>query len=98
MKARIPVSKEMRKSIEQETKLVMQKEMERQREDFTRRLFKLMCYVLHEDFQFNKRCGDVLSGITKLVEKSDTDEVFWEHIDRVVIDYLKLPFDRDYTR
>ncbi len=28
----------------------------------------------------------------------DTDEVFWEHIDRVVIDKLKLEFDRrDYT-
>lgn len=36
--------------------------------------------------------------MTEIIEHSDTDEVFWEHIDRVVIDKLKLEFDkRDYT-
>lgn len=37
-------------------------------------------------------------AMTEIIEHSDTDEVFWEHIDRVVIDKLKLEFDkRDYT-
>lgn len=36
--------------------------------------------------------------LDEIIEHSDTDEVFWEHIDRVVIDKLKLEFGkRDYT-
>lgn len=98
MKARIPVSKEMRKSLEQEARIVIQKEIENQRNDFTRKLFKLMCYVLYEEYHFNDRCKNVMAAIQKLSEKADTDEVFWEHVDKIVIDYLKIPFKRDYTR
>ena len=34
---------------------------------------------------------------TKMLEESSKDEVYWEHIDRVVVDKLGLPFERDYT-
>lgn len=34
--------------------------------------------------------ADSLPGVTE-------DEIFWEHIDREVIDYLGFPFERDYT-
>lgn len=44
------------------------------------------------------RCAKALKSMTETIKHSDTDEVFWEHIDRVVIDKLKLEFDRrDYT-
>lgn len=37
-------------------------------------------------------------SMMKIDKMQDTDEIFWEHIDRVVIDKLKLEFDRrDYT-
>lgn len=43
-------------------------------------------------------CKGTIKSMTEIIEHSDTDEVFWEHIDRVVIDKLKLEFDkRDYT-
>ena len=32
-----------------------------------------------------------------LLEKEKTDEIFWEHLDRYVIDYLGIPFERDYS-
>lgn len=71
--------------------------MENQRTDFTRKLFKLMCYVLYEEYGFKDRCKNVINKIAALSAEADTDEVFWEHIDKIVIDYMKLPFDRDYT-
>jgi hypothetical protein len=98
MKARIPLPKEMQKIVNQEAQKEGKKEFEKQSKDFTRRIFKLMCYVLYNKYHFNDRCKDVIVEINKLTEKANKDEVFWEHIDRVVIDYLKIPFDRDYTR
>lgn len=98
MKAHIPISCEMRRKINKEAEKAARKEIERERNDLTRRLFKLMLYCLNEKHHFGqKRCLETLGAITELVERSDTDEVFWEHIDRVVIDYLKMPFERDYT-
>lgn len=57
------------------------------------------CIKMYKDFGFGRdRCAKALKSMTEIVEHSDTDEVFWEHIDRVVIDKLKLEFDkRDYT-
>lgn len=99
MKARIPLSREQRRRLEQEAVPVCAKEIERQRDDLTRRLFKLMLYSLHDEFGFGeKRAKKALAAMTNLSLKSDTDEVFWEHIDRVVIDHLKIDFKRDYTR
>lgn len=60
---------------------------------------KQCCMPCIKDFGFGRdRCAKALKSMTEIVEHSDTDEVFWEHIDRVVIDKLKLEFDkRDYT-
>ena len=67
--------------------------------DVTSLIFKTIVFALHKDFGFGRdRCAKTLKSMTKIIEHSDTDEVFWEHIDRVVIDKLKLEFDkRDYT-
>ena len=50
-----------------------------------------MCYVLNRDFGFgSKRCLSVIGGISRLSAEHDQDEIFWEHLDRVVIDEMKL--------
>ncbi|MGN0557862.1 MAG: hypothetical protein ACI4IS_00225 [Acutalibacteraceae bacterium] len=88
----------MRKSIEQETKVAIQKEMERQQVDFTRRIFKLMCCALHNEFGFGEaRANKLLNAVCKDIVSVSEDEVFWEHKDRICIDILHLPFERDYT-
>lgn len=63
--------------------------------EFLRRIV----FALYKDFGFGRdRCAKALKSMTEIIEHSDTDEVFWEHIDRVVIDKLKLEFEkRDYT-
>lgn len=99
MKARIPVTNAQRKVIEQEVKLAYERNRQKEAEDLTRRLFKTMIFVLHNEFGFgHNRALKALMAMTKTIEHSDEDEIFWEHIDKVVIKYLKLPFDkRDYT-
>lgn len=101
MKARIPVKlkreamAEINRLADREYQKVKNKEIN----DLTRRIFKTIVFALHKDFGFGRdRCAKALKSMTEIIEHSDTDEVFWEHIDRVVIDKLKLEFDkRDYT-
>ena len=65
-------------------------------ERLLRRYFKLMCYVLNRNFGFgSKRCLAVINGISRLSAEHDQDEIFWEHLDRVIVDEMKLDFERD---
>lgn len=101
MKARIPVKlkQETIKEAKRVARSAYQEIQEKEAKDITRRIFKTMLFVLHKDFSFGRdRCARVLKSMTTVIEHSSEDEVFWEHIDRVVIDELKLSFDsRDYT-
>lgn len=101
MKARIPVKlkREAMAEINRLADREYQKVKEKEINDLTRRIFKTIVFALHKDFGFGRdRCAKALKSMTEIVKNSDTDEVFWEHIDRVVIDKLKLEFDRrDYT-
>ena len=70
----------------------------KENEDITRRIFKTMMFVLNQNFGFgHDRLNKALKEMTEVIKHSSEDEVFWEHLDRVVIDQLKLPFQRDYT-
>lgn len=101
MKARIPVKlkKEAMAEINRLADREYQKVKDKEINDLTRRIFKTIVFALHKDFGFGRdRCAKALKSMTEIIEHSDTDEVFWEHIDRVVIDKLKLEFEkRDYT-
>lgn len=101
MKARIPVKlkKEVMAEINRLADREYQKVKDKEINDLTRRIFKTIVFALYKDFGFGRdRCVKALKSMTKIIEHSDTDEVFWEHIDRVVIDKLKLEFEkRDYT-
>ena len=65
-----------------------------------RRLIKIVCVALNEKFGFgHDRLAVLLGEIDNLAEKQKDDPVFWSHIDREVIEYLKLPFVReDYNK
>jgi len=101
MKARIPVKlkREAMAEINRLADREYQKVKDKEINDLTRRIFKIIVFALHKDFGFGRdRCAKALRSMTEIVEHSDTDEVFWEYIDRVVIDKLKLEFEkRDYT-
>ena len=61
-----------------------------------RRIFKLLCVSLHESYGFGRgRLEHVLRTISSLSAEHERDEVYWAHIDRVVIDGLGMEFARE---
>lgn len=60
-------------------------EMREQQKEHTRRSIKIFCVALHQTFGFGKdRLAKVLSEIDKLSKQRDDDEIFWNHIDRLL--------------
>lgn len=84
MKCRIPlVNRKMQKEIDAHAKERVAEHYEKQGEEITRRNFKLFCLALHNDFGFGgQRLAKLIMAVSKLIEKSKTDEVFWYHTDR----------------
>ena len=98
MKARIPIPQKQRKALEVEVRAAVIKEMENQRNAMMRRFFKIMCYALNNKFGFgSKRLNTLIDAISQTALEADTDEIFWEHLDKIVIDSLGMDFERDYT-
>ena len=92
MKARLPINNKMKSQVRQE----VAKEYERQGQASARRMFKLMCAVYNELYGHGKgRCMRAIARISKLSDKHKDDEVFWAHIDRVVIDQMGIEFERE---
>lgn len=100
MKARVSTNfkRETKKEIQRLAENAYNKVRDKENVDITRRIFKTMIFILNQKFGFgHDRLLKALEEMTAVVEHSSEDEVFWEHLDRVVIDQLKLPFQRDYT-
>ena len=103
MKARIPkISGNDRKKLLSEVEIEVKKAWEKVEEektiDITRRVLKTIIYTLNTEYGYGiKRISRLFNSFTKMLEESSKDEVYWEHIDRVVIEILGLPFERDYT-
>ena len=103
MKARIPKisgndRKRMLSEVEIEVKKAWEKVEEEKTIDITRRVLKTIIYKLNTEYGYGiKRITRLFNSFTKMLEESRKDEVYWEHIDRVVVDKLGLPFERDYT-
>ena len=103
MKARIPKisgndRKRMLSEVEIEVKKAWEKVEEEKTIDITRRVLKTIIYTLNTEYGYGiKRISRLFNSFTKMLENSNNDEVYWEHIDRVVVNKLGLPFERDYT-
>lgn len=99
MKARIQLNSRERKDVQKYARVVAQKQIQKEREKICRQLFKLSVCVLNEEFGFGAaRSARFIGKVSDLINESFEDEIFWEHRDRLVIDRLGLPFERDYTR
>ena len=103
MRARVPKisgndRKRMLSEVEIEVKKAWEKVEEEKTIDITRRVIKTIIYKLNTEYGYGiKRISRLFNSFTKMLEESNKDEVYWEHIDRVVVDKLGLPFERDYT-
>ena len=100
MKARTPPSAKLSRKqinlIEKMSHELAEEALKRGQKNLMRRWFKLMCVALHNTYGFSTgRLAVVIQEIDKLSTQAEKDEIFWEHVDRVVIDELKMPFDKE---
>nr|DAK78460.1 MAG TPA: hypothetical protein [Caudoviricetes sp.] len=92
MKAHIPAAKLLPRAAKQ---AIREYDEELQAETF-RRWVKLTVAVLHNEFKFgHDRCATFLGKISELSGTEKKDEIFWSHIDQVVIDEIGLDFEQE---
>lgn len=95
MKARRTIDKKMHERIREEVK----EEFQKQSNNMTRRVFKLFCVALHQEFGFGKdRLNRTIAKVEEIGGEREQDEVFWAHIDKYITS-LGLDFpEEDYER
>ena len=92
MRSRIPLNKDQQKVVRQ----TVREEFQKQGHEMARRYFKLFCVALNRDYGFGReRLKKVIGEIEKTSSQSFDDPIFWTHIDKVCIDELKMPFERE---
>lgn len=85
MKARIP-----------KTITLTKKQWENQINEHLRRWIKLTCVVLNREFGLgHDRLAKFLGSISKMSGEKEQDEIYWKHVDDIVIKELKLSFDKE---
>ena len=71
------------------------KELRKQSGNLTRRLFKLFCLALNQEYGFGRqRLTKVTQTVNDLALNRETDEVFWKHVDDRM-EQLGLMFKRE---
>lgn len=61
-----------------------------------RRYYKLVAVALNNRFGFGKkRILEVFDEISELSRQREKDEVFWAHMDKIVINQIGLKFERE---
>ncbi len=94
MRARIPPSNKQMKVLEDFAK----KKIKKQRLVMCRKIFKVIIYVLNVDYGFGKgRIDTIIEKALKILEEYETNELFYEDLDRHVIDRVGIDFERDYS-
>ena len=61
-----------------------------------RRYYKLVAVALNNRFGFGKkRILEVFDEISELSRQREQDEIFWAHMDKIVINQIGLEFERE---
>lgn len=94
MKAHLPPSRQMKREAYRLTMNYIEKE----KNNVTRRFFKLFMCVMHDDFGFGvSRLNRLVNRVNELSAQGEKNPIFWKEIDHTVIDYMGIPFDREET-
>lgn len=95
MKAWIKPANSVTKKQKEAVKEYIKEEMKVQQVGSTRRVFKLFCVALHEEYGFGKgRLSKVLGTVSAVCDEKKDDPVFWTHMDRV-IEQIGLDFPQE---
>ncbi len=89
MKCRIPPKKQ----ISTKTLKACRNYIEELEKEIIVKAIKLFCVVLHNDYKFGlKRLNEITAKVSELAKDYVTDEIFWEHVDKLLIDKLNMDF------
>lgn len=90
MKARIPAKSKLTKKQKQ----VAEEYVNNCENDVIRKFTKLACVTLSEEFGFGK--SRMEKFILKFQEKATRkDEIYWWHVDKLLIDQIGIEFERE---
>lgn len=98
MKARINPIHRVTQKQKDAVKEYLKHEIRTQQIGSTRRVFKLFCVALHEEYGFGKdRLSNVLGKVSTLCEEKRDDPVFWTHVDKVMeqigLEFIKEDYE-----
>lgn len=95
MRARIKPVHSVTKKQKAAVKEYVKEELRVQQMGSIRRVFKLFCVALHDEYGFGKyRLSNVLENVTTVCESKRNDPVFWTHVDRA-IEQIGLEFQKE---
>lgn len=95
MKAHIPA----KAALSKKSKQAVREYVDSYEKDCMRRFLKLSCVALHTDEKDPYgavRLARYLKRITELA--LNNDEIFWHHVDKLLIDQLGIQFEREDAR
>lgn len=98
MRARIKPTYAVTKKQKEAVKEYIKQEMRVEQVGSTRRVFKLFCVALHDEYGFGKgRLSKVLGKVSTVCDEKRDDPVFWSHVDRAIeqigLDFIKEDYD-----
>ena len=86
-----PISKAIRNRVRTE----VGKEIRRQAGGLSRRMFKLFCFCLNDEYGFGKeRLSRLITKVSELSARHETDEAFWTHVDKR-IEQIGITFEKE---
>lgn len=83
MKARIPAANRVSTKQKAAIREVVAAELEKGKQDTTRRIMKMYCAVLNEQFGFGQqRLFKLVAKVLEMLNEHADDEIFWARMDR----------------
>lgn len=96
MKARIITESALPPKLKAAVQEYAKEQVDKEEKAGTRRILKLVCVALHQKFGFGKsRISGLVDEVNELALESDSDEIFWNHVDRVVIEEMGVDFKKE---
>ena len=100
MKARLnPFNRLSKKEIELLDQYIRDRAMKIYDDEATglvQRCYKTFAVALHKKHHFGRRrIVDLFEILSDISELRDKDEVFWQHLDDILINELKIPIQRE---
>ena len=100
MKVRLsPINNMSIKQQKATQKYIQERAMQLYNEEATgliRRCYKTVAVALHKKFRFGKkRLLELMQELSDISKLRNTDEVFWKHVDDIIVDEIGLEFNRE---